>query len=264
MPSMDTKIGGGLSHVEALVLRESLPMGAMTPGFIELPAVEQQQATVLAVTSKEFTPWLVLWAAVAEDFANRHEGIEQLRSSIREEFVGNLSSESERLFAYYPSRRRAVGPFSFADVSPLEEAFWRSLRYAEVDYGRVKTRIREVASDAEAGGPRGEGALSISTRLGRRYERRLEDAGLLHDPDLIFFGGIGMVVLGLVPTEFNIRTREGERILTEINAGLWSYSRQRNLETNEEELRFQIELIRLVQDFAAAFRQAWGEARRKR
>ena len=80
--------------------------------------------------------------------------------------------------------------------------------------------------------------------------RLLERKHLIEDPiDLPSFNeAITFIILGVIPFEFNRRTEQGDKLVTEITAVLWEFRKSKPKSGEPSDIHFNIRLIGALQD----------------
>ncbi len=255
----------GLSHYEVILLQLAAPSELLLrPARIASSFFLRKRRPTVLLFSKDFSAWAWTLGLVAEHlWEEEPTAIVNLRKRI----VSELPSVFERAaidqrikwpdvgWAQYISPESSFEP-SWRGMPFIEEMWWESSGLASV---RRSTIERSKELGARLGiPPVSEGSvLRLGAQAGAATSLQLQKRGLLYDPDVVLLGSIGLVVVGLVPTQFNIRSRNGERLVTDVRAKLWNYRKVRHLETGEEEWSFHFELVQLVESFVTAFREAW-------
>lgn len=175
----------------------------------------------ITITSKEAYIWAALMAHVAE-LAPQTDAIEFVSAA--------LKPSARRIKHYYgkfPYNADSIGlPSEHSDFGLV------SLESAIKKFG-LKTSLREVVESARK---------SYSTLMKKR---------LIEDPLEILIGGTMLAVVGLLPTGFTRKTKEGKTISKKIKALYWAYekSESRGVATT----RVEFKLLRMIKLFREGF-----------
>jgi hypothetical protein len=85
------------------------------------------------------------------------------------------------------------------------------------------------------------------------YEGLIE-RGLIEDPATVVIGGVVALVLGVIPTSFTRKTRNGKLMSRKINAIFWAYESQQRGEIVTERVEFRV--LKLIKAFKGGFTDA--------
>lgn len=294
MPRIEDEFVEGLSHYEALILEMALPEGdadSSTSAFAGLipPETGEPPPRELCLVSKRFLALLLpyalsidlieeasgqrplLWPASQTEravYVAYHEVLTEIRTPRitrpHPPSRWDLHSQFELQSLFH---ERAIYSFmSGVDDVPTRRLgeLTSDLHFRAREVWAARFRDRSIGHD-----PFGEAyrrawtgqatTLDLGSLHAVDTTSELQKRSLLLDPDVFTLAGAAVLILGLVPTEFNRRTKEGENLVTSVRAKLWEYKHTHNPETNETEVEFHFRLLKFIKSVNAGFRKAWNE-----
>jgi hypothetical protein len=162
-----------------------------------------------------------LWAGVLAYLAEHVERAEETR------FLDILSEAIHEVFA------------KFSTFDPMQDPQW--------DPFEALVRERALFTDTIKKVNLGEPDLPKMLHTCRMAYLSLNKKGLIEDPIPIVIGGVAIAVLGLIPTGFTKKTKEGEVVSERIQATFWKYEKSKVGDTITKDV--QVRLWKLIKAF---------------
>lgn len=193
------------------------------------------------------------------------EGFVQLRSQdIAEKALSTIASYSKELVAHIAER----GSYVRYDL-PVRKLIERldSIGFPILSEELPIKEANEVISiDGKPKKKRSKASLSYdhAAELYQLALQSLEDSKLLIDPPWYktpFAIGSLIVLLGSVPLEINIKTVDGQKVVTSMEAKFWDYENSTNgdIENTHVNIKLAKFIDRVVENLGTGFVEAWKE-----